>query len=87
MEKKKLKQILAGLGVAGLISAGGLTTPGCATSASGWGGDKEGAGSTEKKVEEHVGSGWGGSKDSAGGADEEANGDKESGGSGWGGSK
>jgi radical SAM modification target selenobiotic family peptide len=35
MECKDLKKLLAGLGIASLISAGGLTLSGCATSGSG----------------------------------------------------
>lgn len=35
MERKNMKKVLASLGIAGLISAGGMTLPGCATSSSG----------------------------------------------------
>jgi len=35
MDSKKFKKVLAGLGVAGLISAGGITLPGSSAGASG----------------------------------------------------
>jgi len=35
MQSKDLKKLLASLGIASLISAGGVTTPACAASGSG----------------------------------------------------
>ena len=64
MANKDLKKFLAGLGVAGLIAAGGVSLPGAHAAGSGWGASKDSAGSAEK-VMKPAGSGWGGSKDSA----------------------
>ena len=47
--KKEVKKILAGLGVAGLISAGGISLPGHAAAGSGWGANKDSAVSAEKQ--------------------------------------
>lgn len=69
MEKKDLKKLLASLGVAGLISMGGITLPG-AHAGSGWGA-KTGAGSTEKQAITPAGSGWSGSKAGAVSAEEQ----------------
>ena len=71
MERKNMKKILASLGIASLISAGGMTLPSCATSGSGWSGDKEGADGADKVVEQPAGSGWSGTKDSAGSVENE----------------
>jgi len=46
--KKDLKKILAGIGAASLIGAGGLTLPGVA-SGSGWGADKSADSAEVKK--------------------------------------
>ena len=64
MANKDLKKFLAGLGVAGLITAGGISLPGAHAAGSGWGASKDSAGSAEK-VMKPAGSGWSGSKDSA----------------------
>lgn len=64
MANKDLKKFLAGLGVAGLIAAGGISLPGAHAAGSSWGASKDSAGSAEKVVKP-AGSGWGGSKDSA----------------------
>jgi len=69
MEKKDLKKLLASLGVAGLISMGGITLPG-AHAGSGWGA-KTGAGGTEKQAKPPASSGWGASKGSAVSAEEQ----------------
>ena len=51
MEKKDLKKLLASLGIASLIAAGGsIASPGNAATGSGWTANKEGAGSVEKAV-------------------------------------
>jgi len=51
MKKKDLKKLLASLGIASLISAGGsMAIPVIAATGSGWTADKEGAGSVEKAV-------------------------------------
>ena len=51
MEKKDLKKLLASLGIASLIAAGGsMAIPGIAATGSGWTADKEGAGSAEQAV-------------------------------------
>ena len=86
MESKDLKKLLAGIGIASLISAGGLSLSGCASS-SGWTADKDSAGSAvEKEVEKKAGdSGWTATKDSAGSAAEKAKkeAEKKAGDSGW----
>jgi radical SAM modification target selenobiotic family peptide len=69
MEKKDLKKLLASLGVAGLISMGGITLPG-AHAGSGWGA-KTGAGSTEKQAITPAGSGGSGTKAGAVSAEEQ----------------
>lgn len=51
MDRKDLKKLLAGLGVAGLISTGGIVTPNV-QGASGWSATKASAGSAEKGVEQ-----------------------------------
>jgi len=85
MESKDLKKLLAGIGIASLIGAGGLTLSGCASS--GWTADKDSAGSAvEKEVEKKAGdSGWTATKDSAGSAAEKAKkeAEKKAGDSGW----
>jgi radical SAM modification target selenobiotic family peptide len=63
MEKKDLKKLLASLGIASLISMGGITLPG-ANAGSGWGA-KPSAGSTEQQAKPPAGSGTSGTKDSA----------------------
>lgn len=68
MKSKNLKKLLAGLGVAGLISAGGISLPGAHATGSGWGANT-GAGSTSE-AKKPAGSGWGGTKDSAGSTEE-----------------
>lgn len=68
MEKKDLKKLLASLGIASLISMGGITLPG-AHAASGWGA-KPSAGSTEQQTPP-AGSGTGGTKGSAVSAEEQ----------------
>lgn len=45
MEKKELKNLVAGLSIAGLIAGAGLTMTGCVTACSGT--KKDGAGSTQ----------------------------------------
>ena len=85
MESKDLKKLLAGIGIASLISAGGLSLSGCASS-SGWTADKDSAGSAVEEVEKKAGdSGWTATKDSAGSAAEKAKKDvkKKAGDSGW----
>jgi radical SAM modification target selenobiotic family peptide len=47
MDKERIKKILAGLGIAGLMAGGVLTTPDRAFSA--WVGGSSGAGSTKEK--------------------------------------
>jgi radical SAM modification target selenobiotic family peptide len=69
MEKKDLKKLLASLGVAGLISMGGITLPG-AHAGSSWGA-KTSAGGTEKQAITPVGSGGSGSKPGAVSAEEQ----------------
>lgn len=64
MASKDLKKFLAGLGVAGLITAGGISLPGAHAGSSGWGAGKDSAGSAENGMKP-AGSGWSGSKDSA----------------------
>ena len=64
MVNKDLKKFLAGLGVAGLIAAGGFSLPGAHAAGSGWTATKDSAGSADKVVKP-AGSGWSGSKDSA----------------------
>jgi radical SAM modification target selenobiotic family peptide len=63
MDKKDLKKLLASLGVAGLISMGGITLPG-AHAGSGWGANTS-AGGTEKQVKTPAGSGGSDPKGSA----------------------
>lgn len=63
MEKKELKKLLAGLGIASLISMGGISLPG-AHAGSGWGADP-GTGGTEQHGKKTGCSGWGGSKKDA----------------------
>jgi len=53
MEKKDLKKLLASLGVASLISAGGSMA---IAAGSGWTGSEKGAGSAEKTVTESTNS-------------------------------
>lgn len=67
MKSRNLKKFLASLGVAGLISAGGITVGNAI--GSGWGGTKDSAVGADKKVEKPAGSGWGGQKDSTVSAD------------------
>lgn len=64
MASKNLMKLLAGLGVAGLITAGGISLPGAHAGSSGWGAGKDSAGSAENGMKP-AGSGWSGSKDSA----------------------
>lgn len=66
MDNKKIKKLLAGLGVAGLIGTGGLTLPN-SHAASGWSAAPS-AGSAEKAVEQTSS----GAKDTATSAVEEA---------------
>jgi radical SAM modification target selenobiotic family peptide len=69
MKKKDLKKLLAGFGVAGLISMGGVTIPG-AHAGSGWGANTS-AGSTEQQAKPPAGSAGSGSKGSAVSAEEQ----------------
>ena len=61
--KKDVKKLLAGLGVASLISAGGVALPGAHAAGSGWSA-KPSAGSAEVS-KSAAASGWSGHKDSA----------------------
>jgi len=71
MDKKELKKLLAGIGIAGLISGGGVAaTSGSAFGGSGWGAKDDSAVGTVKEVKSG-GSGWSGHTDSAVGAEEE----------------
>ena len=56
MDCKDLKKLLAGLGVAALVSSGGLSLPGGAHAGSGWGA-KPSAGSAEQAAEEAAAAG------------------------------
>ena len=57
MNSTDLKKLLAGLGVAGLISAGGVSVPGAHAAGSGWGGTTPGAGSASEVQKPAAGSG------------------------------
>ena len=98
MDKKELKKMLAGVGIAGLLSgAGGAATSASAASPSGWSASKVGAGSAEvkavieKTVEPEVlkkkagDSGWSAAKKGAVSADEVKKEvlEKKAGDSGW----
>jgi len=66
VDERQLKKLLAGLCISGLLAGASIApTPTSAMGASGWGGGKSGAGSTES------GSGWGATKPSAGGTQKE----------------
>ena len=57
MNSTDLKKLLAGLGVAGLISAGGIPVPGAHAAGSGGGGTTPGAGSASEVQKPAAGSG------------------------------
>ena len=90
MNTKDLKKLLAGVGIASLLTGLPLTS-GTAIGGSGWGAKDDSAVSAEKE-EKAGGSGWGAKKEGAVSTEEEEKEhaeekEEKAGGSGWGGSK